>query len=181
MLIIFGGLPATGKTTIARELARQIGATFLRIDSIEQMLRACNPERPVDEAGYRVAYAIAEDNLRLGRTVVADSVNPLQTTRDAWIDVGRRTGAKSAEIEVICFDQGEHQRRVEQRVADINGLNYQPGSRSFEGNITRGAVNIFRLIRRLKAWSRARDCRKRCCEKKVSICLQNEVAQAWTD
>ncbi len=39
MLIIFGGLPATGKTTIAKELARQIGATYLRIDTIEQAIR----------------------------------------------------------------------------------------------------------------------------------------------
>jgi predicted kinase len=39
MLIIFGGLPATGKTTIARDLARQLGATYLRIDTIEQAIR----------------------------------------------------------------------------------------------------------------------------------------------
>lgn len=38
MLIIFGGLPGTGKTTIARELARQTGAMHLRIDSIEQAI-----------------------------------------------------------------------------------------------------------------------------------------------
>ena len=36
MLIVFGGLPGTGKTTVARELARQLGAVHLRIDSIEQ-------------------------------------------------------------------------------------------------------------------------------------------------
>jgi predicted kinase len=86
VLIIFGGLPGTGKTTIARELARQIGAIHLRIDSIEQAIRDCSPDAVgLDEAGYRVAYAIAEDNLRVGRTVVADSVNPLQITRDAWL------------------------------------------------------------------------------------------------
>jgi predicted kinase len=38
MLIILGGLPATGKTTIARELARQLGAAHVRIDSIEQAI-----------------------------------------------------------------------------------------------------------------------------------------------
>jgi len=31
--------------------------------------------------GYEVAYAIAEDNLRLGRTVIADSVYPAEGTR----------------------------------------------------------------------------------------------------
>jgi predicted kinase len=73
-LIILGGLPGTGKTMIAKELARQLGAVYLRIDSIEQALRdsALNTEA-VGDAGYRVGYAVAEDNLRLGRMVIADS------------------------------------------------------------------------------------------------------------
>jgi predicted kinase len=91
MLIILAGLPGAGKTTVARELARQIGAMHLRIDSIEQAIRAsATPSQPLNDAGYRVAYAVAEDNLRIGRTVIADSVNPLQLTRDAWLDVARR-------------------------------------------------------------------------------------------
>ena len=123
MLIIFSGLPATGKTTIARELARQIGAIHLRIDSIEQAIRHCSPDAVgLDEAGYRVAYAVAEDNLRIGRTVVADSVNPLQITRDAWLEVGRRAQAITMEIEVICSDSRKHRARVETRKPDIFGL-----------------------------------------------------------
>jgi len=123
VLIIFGGLPGTGKTTIARELARQIGAIHLRIDSIEQAIRDCSPDAVgLDVAGYRVAYAVAEDNLRVGRTVVADSVNPLQITRDAWLEVGRRSQAITMEIEVICSDSREHRARVETRESDIFGL-----------------------------------------------------------
>lgn len=39
MLVIFAGLPATGKSTIARALADRIGGVWLRIDSIEQAIR----------------------------------------------------------------------------------------------------------------------------------------------
>jgi predicted kinase len=123
MLIIFGGLPASGKTTIARDLARQLGATYLRIDTIEQAIRgATTLSQPMNEEGYRVAYAIAEDNLRLGLTVIADSVNPIRLSRDAWIGVAHRAHARAAEVEVICSDPQLHRQRVETRSLDIPGL-----------------------------------------------------------
>lgn len=119
MLIVFSGLPGVGKTTIARELARAIGAVHVRIDSIEQALR--NAGWQVEGQGYSVAYAIAEDNLRLGRSAVADCVNPWPLTRDAWRAVARRAGVPSVDVEVVCSDAEEHRRRVESRRAEIAG------------------------------------------------------------
>jgi predicted kinase len=105
MLIIFGGLPGTGKTAIAQQLARELGAVYLRIDSMEQAIRDTGVlSKSLDDAGYRVGHAVAEDNLRLGMTVVADSVNPLRLTRDAWISVADRARAKAIEVEVTCSD-----------------------------------------------------------------------------
>ncbi len=109
-----------GKTAIATGLARGIKAVHLRIDSIEQALRNSSVTISGPE-GYMVAYAIAEDNLRLGRTVIADSVNPVEATRAAWRRVAERTGKRCVEIEIVCSDQEEHRRRVESRIADIVG------------------------------------------------------------
>ena len=96
----------------------------VRIDSIEQAIRDCTPvgPPPLDEAGYRIGYAIARDNLRIGRTVVADSVNPLLITRDAWLKVGQNAQVETVEIEVICSDSREHRSRVETRLQDISEL-----------------------------------------------------------
>jgi predicted kinase len=123
MLIVFGGLPGTGKSTIARLLAKRLSATYLRIDTIEQALRTCGtlPDGVVTE-GYAVAYRVAEDNLCAGSTVVADSVNPIAVTRDAWLAVASRAGVPAIEVEVVCSDAAEHRRRVETRAADVPGL-----------------------------------------------------------
>jgi predicted kinase len=126
VLIVLGGLPGVGKTTIARELSRAIGAVDIRIDSIEQAIRESGVTVvSIDDAGYRVGYAIAEDNLRLGRTVIADSVNPWPLTREAWRDVARRAGVAALQIEVVCSDAAEHRRRVEERLKSSGGPTWE--------------------------------------------------------
>ena len=119
MLIVLSGLPGVGKTAIARELARTLGAVHLRIDSIEEALRRAGCR--VDGEGYDVAYAVAEDNLRVGRTVVADCVNPWPLTRGAWRAVAERAGVAALDVEIICSDAAEHRRRIESREPDIAG------------------------------------------------------------
>jgi predicted kinase len=123
VLIVFGGLPGTGKTTLARLAAREYRAVYLRIDTIEQALRASGAlAGEVGGAGYIVAYALAEANLRLGQTVVADSVNPLALTRDAWRQAASNAQSRIVEIEMVCSDLAEHRRRVETRTVDVAGL-----------------------------------------------------------
>ena len=123
MLIIFSGLPGVGKTTLAKELSHRINAVYLRVDTIEQaMANSTLKIRPAEDAGYEVAYAVATDNLNIGRTIVADSVNPIELTREAWINVATKSGSKWVEVEVVCSDVVEHQSRVEARKSDISGL-----------------------------------------------------------
>src|SRR5438045_5930063 len=108
------GLPASGKTAIARGLARALDGVHLRIDTIEQaVVRSGIGTRPLGPVGYVIGYALAEDHLRQGLTVVADSVNPLAITREAWRDVAGRAGVEYVDVEVVCSDRDEHRRRAQ--------------------------------------------------------------------
>jgi len=122
MLIALSGLPGVGKTTIARALAARIGAVHVRIDSIEDALRRSPAHvEPMNDAGYLIGYAIAEDNLGVGLTVIADSVNPWPETRDG-MTAAARAGVRAAEVEIVCRDRDEHRRRIASRLLiDGNG------------------------------------------------------------
>jgi predicted kinase len=129
-------------------------AMYVRVDSIGQAIRDSGTmAQPINEAGYRVAYAIAADNLRLGRTVISDSVNPIHLSRDAWISVANRARVRVAEVEIICSDPLQHRQRVETRPSDINGLRlptweeviareYEPWDRQLDNPVREGWPTI---------------------------------------
>ncbi|MDO4796333.1 MAG: AAA family ATPase [Brachymonas sp.] len=120
-LYLFAGLPGSGKSTLARLLAQHLGAAYVRIDTIEQALRdVCALQ--VEGEGYRLAYRIAADNLRLGMSVVADSCNPITLTRREWEQVALDASVPYVHIEVICSNKAEHRQRIETRASSVAGL-----------------------------------------------------------
>ncbi|MDF2939568.1 MAG: putative kinase [Gammaproteobacteria bacterium] len=121
MLIIFGGLPGNGKTTIAKILAQKLKAVYIRIDSIEQaLIQSGIDKQQINASGYEVGYALVAENLRLNMPVIADSVNPLEITREAWRNVGLENDSQFFEVEIVCSDKAEHRKRIKSRVSDIH-------------------------------------------------------------
>ena len=121
MLIALLGRPGTGKTTIARLLAHRMAAVHVRVDTIEQALLRAGSPAPLGPEGYVVAYGVASDNLRLGKRVIADCVNPVQVSRDAWEKVAEECRVAYLPVHLVCSDADEHRRRVLERRADIKG------------------------------------------------------------
>ena len=123
MLIVFAGLPGTGKTTLARLLAADLHAALLRIDAIEATIVRCGlAAQPVGPVGYVVAEEIAAGCLAVGTPVVVDAVNPVAEARAVWPTLAAKYGVSLRTIETRLSDHAEHRRRVRQRRSDLPGL-----------------------------------------------------------
>jgi predicted kinase len=123
VIVVIGGLPATGKSTIAVALARRTATPYIRVDRIEQAIVAWSPlTHPLGPVGYAIAYELALEQLQLGLDVIVECVNPLAITRDGWMGTAATASAALIEVEVNCSDEAEHRRRVEPRTSDVEGL-----------------------------------------------------------
>ncbi|MEU0927822.1 hypothetical protein [Streptomyces malaysiensis] len=69
--------------------------------------------------------------------MIAESVNLLALTRDAWRDVAVRVGV-AAEIEIVCSDPAERKRRASQRTVESPACPCPPGRTSPTAYTNRG-------------------------------------------
>ena len=119
VLVVFSGLPGVGKTTVARALAAATGASYLRIDTIEDALRRRGETfaGPRGDLGYTVAYALARDALLLGTSAIVDGVHGWPGAAALHEAARAETHATLLRVLLVCSDPAIHRARVETRRA----------------------------------------------------------------
>jgi predicted kinase len=124
VLLLIGGLPGVGKTTVAREVARRIRGAHVRIDALEAGLvdLGLAPSGGVGAAGYGLSLTVADTLLAGGATVIVDAVFPVAGSRTPWTALAEKHGVPARWVRLVCGDRAEHRRRVEGRAGDLPGL-----------------------------------------------------------
>lgn len=74
VLVVVSGLPGAGKSSLSDALGEKLGAAVLSVDPIEAAIWRCGipPSFETGVAAYEVVAVLAEHQLRLGLTVIAD-------------------------------------------------------------------------------------------------------------
>jgi predicted kinase len=77
-LIVVTGPPATGKTGLARDLARRLAIPILEKDTLKERLYEVfghgeELEQRIEDAALALLFSVVESQLRAGTTVVAES------------------------------------------------------------------------------------------------------------
>jgi len=106
VLIIVCGLPGTGKTTIAQEIAKKIKASHLNIDSIRKRLFK-KPKYTYFESAlvYRVLFLIAEELLKKKINVVLDATFVFKFSRDEAKELAKKYKTQFKIIEAKCQEK----------------------------------------------------------------------------
>lgn len=114
-LVVVGGAPGTGKSTVAAAVADELGAALLRTDSV----RRRDPGRGYEPAAVRRTYAEVLDEARrllaLGEHVVLDATFRDREERAAVRRLAEEAVADLTELRCV-LDPDEAARRIDARL-----------------------------------------------------------------
>ena len=131
-LVLIGGLPATGKSTLAREIADRAGFEVVRSDVVRKELAGLEPEESAaadwesglyapdwTERTYEECLRRVEASLRRGERIVVDASFHAVSRRRPFLEVAERLGVRHRLL--VCEARPEVvRRRLEARGADAS-------------------------------------------------------------
>jgi predicted kinase len=126
-LIIFSGLPGTGKSSLAEAVGREMCIPVFAKDWLEATLRRCGlmPGKAgvssLSYAAYELITTLAQRQLVLGQSAILDCVAGQESLREQWRTLAAGYEAGWQVIECVCSDEALHRKALAARQRGIPG------------------------------------------------------------
>jgi predicted kinase len=120
-LIIFAGMPGSGKTTLARLVAQEIQIPLFSKDRMQRILRDHHLAKENTGDGYYLILDLADEQLSLGMSVILDATFPLDHFRIVASEIAARHEANFCAIYCHCSDDNVWENRMKHRVQYVPG------------------------------------------------------------
>lgn len=112
MIILVAGLPGSGKSYFASQLALRIGADYINSDLVRKALGTLGKYTLKDKLEvYSKMVSLAESSLRKGRPAIVDATFYLQSTRNMFIQLARKH-ASVIHLIVVYADEALIKKRL---------------------------------------------------------------------
>lgn len=129
VLIMLCGLPATGKSYLARRLVEQMPFVIVETDFVRKTLFP-TPAYSAQESGlvHDVCHALMEKLLRRGARVIFDATNLLEFHREKVYRLARSAAAKLVIVQTVAPEAVVRERLEKRKIArdsdDISDANW---------------------------------------------------------
>lgn len=120
-LILFAGMPGSGKTTLARMVARELRLPIFSKDRMQRVLRDHHLTAENTGDGYYIILDLADEQLNLGVSVILDATFPLDHFRTVANEIALRHSAHFCAIYCYNSDDDVWRKRMEKRVQYVPG------------------------------------------------------------
>lgn len=124
LTIAMSGPQASGKTTLAKTLGRDLGIPVFSRDPLMTVLfRTDLPPARVPRVGLDLQTALLTRQLELGQSCVLECVMP-RAARDLWRRMTEAARGRFVSVECVCSDPATHRARFENRRERSFGWDY---------------------------------------------------------
>lgn len=123
-LILFDGLPGTGKSTLAEAAGRKLCAPVFSRDRIAGVLvksGLLRDDANPNDAAHDVMALLAERQFHLGQSAIFDGVVGTEARQARWRRLAADSGAALQVVQCVCSDGALHRARIEGRQRGIPG------------------------------------------------------------
>lgn len=119
-IIVIGGLPCSGKTTLGKELSTLLNLPVISKDELEAAIvrKGLASNKSMNGVGYEVMASIAKAHVESGSSVIFDFIASKNRVIECWPSL---LNLNVKYVECTCPEEQLHKERIHSRQRNIEG------------------------------------------------------------